>query len=1026
MVPQATAARLLETLPPRPPTPPRESEHNATQPSFLQRIFSPARPKQTPVKSTSNSNLQSLSSERQRKKVEWSAWTDYKDPPKLFTKENTVWLDSPRPIPSSADRKAPKSILKPYHAVSFEQTDIFGKSPAPSAHANFAIMLESITKQLAGEDRGSRIDAYTTLSNVLKASDNVPDIRALKEKMGLLMQFLQRDVSAKLPSGTADSVLINNALVLLSSFLYRQVIADLLTADFCVFIVDHAISAFESTKYSKDVVKHLMFVVAHQNFSPKVMTADKMSRLLVALHNIESQVKGKSIVNGRIHIYRKLLKQARSSMIAKTEWIGDLLTDMLSSFKDIRTQAIAFGLEAAQYLGSEKQPSRGVMDLFKLQREEGRFGDYYVKRLLSMVRLKQDGASVPQIWSVVILFLRCYPHQLDRWEFMKPWLVVIQECFNSPDVDTKIQANYAWNRLIYAIRPDADTAPSMIKMLTQPLAGQLKKNMSGKQIQDARKSVMGSVCNLLYYSLKPGAMASELDLYWDEYVNQLVGKILVLRQGFKGRVDKVDSSADDLTYAIAIVTRLLDPSSPRMWKEARALEVTALTANDLPSLDPRWIRKNPMRVFAILKPIIERSYESLADETSNISCLWKAYIRCISLAGAKEIKVSNDTMVSMTYVLDFLSDLWIKGPGLLQIRDPNSETQGTFLSSYNTLLSTFYLNLGPLPFTEKPLVIGPEDTTSSTGSLSQRLLMENNRTKSPLSYMISLLVGQPGNTVSAEQSFISMVRSFLHPFLEARGPRQKQLELIKDLSQLLSDQTTEACDNSQLIWSVLAEATTLALPKENESGSGSGSSSSLEHSLGGEYRDINQILNYSLGMDSLGYAAWLKLFNAVIESVSEVAGDGGRAIAVIEPLSKAVIDRLQVLGASRLMLNCSSLVLSARFPKDRRSLEAARRRLWGTAVHTSSSLDPYNHLYTLLGTCLGKIYSEQRSDASAQLLSATSQLFSRVPQASIVPILTKTQHGLAYWIRDRNQKLPHPSNKDLVFKEVRVAFPFLS
>jgi len=518
MVEPASVSTLLPPLPAaRPPTPPRESSHSESKTTgLIGRFFQkepPSRrssntPNPTPESSAESPNQTAGAS---RKKVGFADWTDYNEPPEVSFDGKGQIKHTVQPLPPSAGRKPSKSILKVSNGIHEDDYSNLGSNTKllpPHHHATFATMLESIVQQLAGKDRSSKQDAYLMLSGSLKASDNVPDMKALKEKMPLLCQFIWRDLSEKLENGNTDSTLVTKALVLLSSFLQKPVIADTFPAEFPMHIVDHTIKTLEEGSASKDIVKHLMFVMAQQNFSPKIMNQERTGRLITALYGIENHVKGKSIIMGRLDIYRTLLRQSKPHMLFNTLWVKDLFTDMLSSLREIRTPAILFGLEASFLLGREGIISRVVSSLFKIEQEDQSYGatfaDYYAGRLREIVKNKDVSPTVPQIWSVIILFLRHKPQLLEQWPFLKPFLGVVQLCFNSSDSATKTEANYAWNRFIFAILPNEKTALSMRTFLSQPLVGQLKRN--------SRKATLSSVCYLLYYALRPNSTPAQLDM----------------------------------------------------------------------------------------------------------------------------------------------------------------------------------------------------------------------------------------------------------------------------------------------------------------------------------------------------------------------------------------------------------------------------------------------------------------------------------------------------------------------------------
>lgn len=999
--PGSPGIRLLENLPQRPPTPPRESDHSKVQAegSVLRRVLSDTLGVQTPPNNSPEplNGSSNGTSDKSRKKVGWSAWTEYKDPP---IKDSPA-QDKLRPLPPSGELKPTKSILKPYNAINqVEWRSGIGKLAAPHTYPNFATMLESIVKQLAGEDRSSRIDAYLTLSGVLKASDDVPDARALKEKMGLLTQFIQRDMSAKTVSGTLDTVIINNALILLAFFVWNPPIADCLSNEFCTYVVEHAISALKDPLVSKDIVKHLLFILGRQNFSSKIMNAERVRRLIETLVDIEEHVKGRSIVLGRVGIYRKLLRQARASMLASVPWVENLFTDMASNSREVRAPAVAFGFEAALLLGTEKQVSRAVMDLFRRDIGETKYAHSYSKRLGLMVQNKQDGDLVPQIWSIVVLFLRYRTHQLEHWEFMMPWMHVIEKCFNSSDHDVKTQANMAWNRLVFAIQPDEGTVPTMIKFLGKVLDLQLKRKLVGRHAKEARQITIGSVRNLLYYALNPKATYNQLDLYWDEYVVQLVGKMLVAR-------DQVNSETEeeDLAHACDIMSALLD-TSPKAWISTRATETTVVKADELPSIDPKWIRKNAHRVFKVLGPLIQKYFKDLIKWESSIELLWSRFVASVGAAGAKEVKVSNDTMSSVASIFTLLYKLWETGPkGLL---GNEKGPYPSFQKVFTVMVTMTTSNLGVLPFTERLLAMGPQENFAIVATPSHHPHKPRGEIKCPLHHLFVLLA-RPAPGINCDETYLEMAKAILEPFFDERKTRRSRVELAKDLCQLLLMPASDALA-LPLLWRVLARYAMMTFDMKIASGTNSSSSGSLDQPLGSEYRNLVKILEHGILLSlEVPLPDWEEFFAATIAQATTDAGQSGCAISIIEPLSRVLEDRVARKERMPSLAYCSIMASNALYPMDKQALEAARRRLWGTSNTStkSASFDPYSHFYSYVRHCLQQSYNSLTGDVSvdtSEFLSSVSKFVHRCPRTHATGLLIGIQDGLAPWVLDEATK----------------------
>jgi hypothetical protein len=931
------------------------------------------------------------SSATARKKVGWS-----EDPPRLS-------LDAKlQPLPPSSERKPTKSILKAYNGLHEQEYNSLGngtKLLPPHQHTSFAAMLESIVQQLAGKDRDSKQDAYIMLSGALKASENVPDRKALNAKMGLLLQFIMRDLTEKTEAGKPDNPLVINALVLLSSFLQKPTITEAFTSDFPVAFVDHAIKAFEDPQMSKEIVKHLMFAIAQQNFGPKVMNSERVGRLITAVNAIEIYVKGKSIVTGRMNIYRTLLRQSRSQMANHTVWIENVFTDMISSNKDVRPPAIAFGLESSFTLGSESKVSRSASNFFNLEQGEGgKYADFYFSRLKAMVEKKQDSACVPKIWSVMILFLR--GKNLEQSPLLKQFLAVIQECFNTSDRPTKLEANYAWNRLVFAISSGEKTnKDSLIKLRRDPLVGQLKLR---KPSTSERKAALGSVCNLLYYTLNPSSTPPELDLYWDEYVVNLVGQCLIPIN----LTDKPEPAQRDLVDACLILKCLFNSTTQRPWSENRAManfEPNGVEAKELPALDSKWLRKSSSRVFPILSQLLETLYWELGDN-SPITSLWQAYITSIASPAAMEIKVSNDTMACVASIFKLLHRIWNVGPKSLGVPPwSKSSSNSDFLRSFEKFVLITIQGLGFLPFTDRHLCIGT-DTFVPVATPSHWPGKLQGEIRSPFHDLVCLMsTVSPG--LEYDGRFSQMIRSILSPFFEAKKSGKARIELAKDILQYLPSESTQPC---KMIWRVLADfATTATDTREDSTGSN-------DHPLGVDYRSVVNILEAGVNLSPREpFSGWNTLFEALVTSATIDAGHAGRAIVVIEPLAKFFVPqntKAAERSYSEGLLYFHHLITKASYPKDRQALDAARKKLWG-ASNTGPKLptfDPYVQTYEFVRQTLESTYtsfSKRRLHDYATMLSATRELLARCPEELSFGSLMKVQEGLSYWILDSNSHL---------------------
>ncbi|RYP44401.1 hypothetical protein DL768_009133 [Monosporascus sp. mg162] len=1000
MVPQVTVSGGLETLSARPPTPPRDKQTEADSTSRQTRsrrsLLTRSDIHTPPSYSPDSVDSGNLSSRRARKKVGFSAEPHYQEAPTYSVKGNGPRQPTPLTAPSSTGSNRPiKSILKP-SAVPNPLHPSTGSGDA-NRQVNLVAMLESTVKQLAGADRQSKLDAYMMLMRALKTSNNLPDRIALQEQMGLFTQFIQRDITTKNAAGTIDSSLANHALTLLHTFLYFPAIASTLSHDFGVFVIDHCIRCFEDPSMPKDVIRHLMQVVASQDFSPKVMAADRVGRLIAALHKIEEHLKGKSIIMSRIIIYRKLVKQSKPHMVSHSDWLLDLFTDMLSSMKEIRTAAVALGFEVAFTIGKEKQLSRRVMETLQSTVDETKYIEYYAERLLAMLGNKQESPSVPQVWSIIVLLLRC---PIDRWEFFSPWLQIIQKCFNSGELQTKLEANYAWNRFVYALYLNEPSFSRIIGTICQPFISliQRKVPMSAKHQEELRRVVFGSICNLYYYALKPNSTPAQIDRYWTGCVHPIFQR-LTSSSDAKQNERSIGASSEILTQATSIVTALFDSATPRLWKEDHVAENPLVRPDELPAVDPKWIRRNANKVFAVIEPIISKKFLEIASPSSPSHKLWRTLMSAVAAAASKEVKVSNDTANFMAHAFNLLLKIWSAGPQQLGGDRPQE-----FLSATQAFISTMIESIGSLPFTETRLSVSKENTFMPVSTPSHRPGKGQGLTRSPLHHLFSiLLTNSPG--LPDDESLASLFRAVFTPFLMARAGHAR-IDLVNELMrETLPVETLSPYGP----WLFISEI--ILSPMESSQSSSSSSRSGSGPTVGHEYREIVKHLERGVrSTPNLPWEHWESLFRLLVARVTDETGEAGCAIAVVELLAKTFLDSLSTDNYDAIPMNIwrgsVELIATAKQPRDRQALDAARRRIWGTSVAgpRSASFDPFDSFYRLINRLLEITYthSDARIDVEivAPMLTEVAAFLTKCSRLLVYKSLTQLQPGICLWIRD--------------------------
>jgi len=987
----------LAALSARPPTPPKESSPklaNANDTSVHSAIAN--RPLvDTPDESPSSSaEYFKGSSEKAQKKVGFSPWTEFHRLPVSGIKDSDS-EGSIRRLPPSKECKSLKSILK---ACSDNTTFLSDNEMLAFDQTSFPAMLRSTVQHLADPSRASRLDAYTTLFACLSAYDEVPETKDLSENVVEITGYIRRDVSAKMDSdGGLDTRLVTQALKVLTVFLCMASLATSIPECFCSFILDRSISSIEDAGSPKILVSYHMHLLEKQKFTAKHMTTDRVNRLLSALDAVTTRTKGNRIICHRLMIYQRLLLQSKSVMAARIGgWIDNLVSGMLSSIKDVRVRAIGFGVEAGLQLGSILSVSQACIEFFNRTNPEGKkVIDFLCTRLGEMTVNKEDGIHAPQIWSVVILFFRSRRRQLECWEHMKAWLIVIQRCLNCSDPQVKFQANIAWSRLIFVVNPNVSTSNSMAKMLRQPLVSHLERKADDKNSKQAKQIARSTYCTLLYYAFRPTATHAQFDQYWELYVAQ------ILPSSFAG-------SKSDVNHAFDVLAALLSSSGrPKAWDENRANMNGPVKPEELPCLDPKWIRLRADNIAHIFDELFDVADWRLdEDREASVLLAWRSFMTALGIASSKEVKVSMDTMNAVSTVINQIKRLLERRTNRPQRREcshPETSTKGDTADIYlniTSLLREALAKIGAIPFMEKRLILTSQDAFEAAETPSSRSSRDSSSLDSPATHLLKLLLKSLPDP-QPSLSYINTIKAVMHITLQSASNRRTQLVALRNLARLLSVDDASDQGASLILWQLIAEATSLAIrmPQQNDPLNAS------PQPPGHEYREAVKILELGIQQRSVKTIdVWQKLHDCIADSLRKEVCDDGIILMMTQPLAD-VMRKYNATCDEALLLHAAILLKTIHWPKSYQPMERAQKLLWevGHTSHKLNALNPFDRLCSMADTLLGSAYGRMMTlaaEAICPFLSAVTSVIASCPPEHQEFILLRTQLGLAVWIED--------------------------
>lgn len=987
----------LQSLSIRPPTPPKDLQDNDHEIlDFLDDPFGTKAPVakviaaksllNTPEQSPSSGSDLSSSSTRRKKRVnfELQICTIPEGSPteQLWTPRHSSPL---RPLPQTRVSKPLKSILKPCDATSTPPAADGGA--AAYQFKSFAEMLESIVKQLASPARSSRFDAYHSLQRTMQAYEKIPDTQALVDKMGLLMQFIRRDMQAIGVNGTGlDSQLIGQALKFLMALVRIPAVRSAMDDDFCSFIVDRTIQVAADAEMPKTIVNTHLALLMQQNFRPKTMTIARVERILDVLDGIHERVSGYSVLAYRIRIYRKFIQQRPDIMTKHTErWFKNTAKALLAGQKDINQSALDTALSAAKAIGTDRHVVKSVLSILNRQKSDGEtFANVMAKELEKMLG-SENPVIVPQIWSAVTSLL-LGSLQGHMFIAMGDWLKVFEKCLSSPNDLVKLHTNIAFGFLLYTVNISEDTPGNWSKMFASIPLHQLQRRGPWKKTE--REAATSGYFTLLYYAFRPLASQKQLDRYWTQFVADFWNPL-------------VHSSSLTHAFAACRVVSALLQGSRKPWNEQRALDLrphAMVQREELPLLDPKWVRKSLSLVLKFVETLLDATPwapDEIKDEP--VKTMWLSLLNSLIEASSKEVMASTESKDAMAHIVNLLRRVWDRHAAQLAL---SQQTEDNWADKFCFLLETVVQKLGALHFADKCLMRNGEDEFEVASTPSHRSRQQGPRI-SPLLYFVDLLVNQSEGKLSDSVRLRAM-KLLIEPCLESQNTRLSRLELLRDCSAVV-DPSSRAMVTFNF-WAQIANLTKACIQEQP-----SDSNERVSRQLGREYDVIVEILS-SGSSYLLNRPRGQEVLVSFADTVRREAGEGALVLAVIEKVSECVVNRAPEEDKAACLPFVSILLRNRPKIIVRRTIEQGRQNLWPSSPNPGRNpdFDPYNHLYAAVVSVSAAAYREcggEDIDKVRDLLSAMVNSIHQCPIALLAVYLRKIQEAIRLWVEDPDRKL---------------------
>lgn len=1007
-----SSSSLFETLPERPPTPPRdvgahpddalavnealhflENGHAIETAGDVPQILHSETGSDVPIEHSPSS--QDLSNTNRR--VEFSPY------PKFHPIARLGQISSPahqlhKRSPLNRHAKPRRSILKPSTFVLDPPTPDELENRlgyfSPQDPGSFAKMLQSAIQHLGSVRQDARLDAYLALNNAIKAYDGViPDVQAMAVRMDVIMQFLSRDMVWKNPSGSLDTNMVTQSLKLIAAIMFVPTLLDAWDDDFRTFLIDRSTAVMESTESSKAIIKMHMYILAHQRFrSASVMTSARADRIVTTLQNIDERCSGNTAVATRLIIYLRLLEQTPAVMMTRSrDWLEHTFHGMLSSITDIRIRAVDLCQAAGLVLGQHPHGAKPIREMLETEMEEGKtYGDYLHERLMQMISDPEAGAFVPRIWGAVLLFFRHKRSQVERWARFKTWLLIIQKCLNSSDLNVKYNASRAWNTLVFVVSPDGSMGGAMRTMLRTPVVAGLRRRNNAAHAQQEHQIAMETYYNLLHYSLRPGLPHEDLDSAWDTYVEPILS-------------EQCEASMKGRATAFQVLRGLLT-ATPGTWNPNAANELDPIKPEELPKLDPRWVRTRLSKVLEILEPSMLDSMWKAQELNDDLDATLEALYACIVEASGQEVRTSSELKEAIAVLVNLLQRLWREGT-----HAPAAKA-ATVLSRFEQLVVKAVRSVGLIAFAEDILVKTKEDAVEAMSTPSHRPLRHQASPHSPLLLLFGLLYQPPATflTGDALDGLLKLGSKILELLTCSKQTSAAQIELLNRSMQATSSLPLPTMVRSvpALLWTCIANQAADILevrsvrPDSHDS-----------QTLGRELRNVISILTPGLAFVAEEPACLntiFELYDAALLIAKSRAGICAIALAITEPFAEALANLPPSVSVFAKLPMANRLLSTVVWPRTYRDLEQSRKALWGVSLtpHKPSVFEPFVKTNQLISQLLVSAYASFSSltgdddiETTLAYLDSSVAFLGSCPPSHLVTTFRKIQNGFVSWIK---------------------------
>lgn len=654
-------------------------------------------------------------------------------------------------------------------------------------------MIESAIQSLSGNDRVTKLETYTTLSELFRAFDNIPDRAQLFPRLSQMFSLILADISRGLEDNPKkpDVPLNTKALKVAGFMLFDKQISSALQVKMARSLIEHSLHRMEAENVSKATSTQVLWLWQTQNLPRSVLSTDLAERMLLAAMKVDFP---SLIINQeRMAVLLRLLDQSRESMVKHAEvWLHSVISCMLDDNKQIRTAALRVALEAGKHLCKVPSIGRCVQNHLKSEVAGIPFIEVTTERFKSIIQDADGGIYVAHAWGAICTLSSS--QNPEKSKTLMAWMHVLQIVFNSPATENKVMAQSAWVRMIHYFTNNADVVyrEKNLSYLLKPMSRMLSREV--RVYDTVRMAAVNSVCSLLYALLKPSLTHDQSTMVWKEVIEPVI--TIMLQDYQKGAIKQ---------RAVQILISILEPKILEPWTLERLLDGKVGSENEIMHLDPKWVRSNASLVAGTIEVALQ---SDIAEDHKLRS--WTALQRSLRTASAKEIQISAEAMEATAALCTVFRSLWTA-----QLPPPGSPTNKVLDESerrtaiVTELILCSFDQFGISYFTEKTLSF-PEAAEIRPAQSPSKKATDLTPKGSGLKFLFKLYQNPVSASVVGD-NYIDLLEKVTSRATSSQKSLRKCLDLLSQCLECVSAEKTKIPIQS---WKVLAEIAQLRINAE--------------------------------------------------------------------------------------------------------------------------------------------------------------------------------------------------------------------